>query len=147
MIGMALFAVLMSVNFASCDKEEEEAASIYGEWRMVSEEYWSYEDGELDEHDLDEDFSDEDFSDKWYCIYHFNEDGTYWFYEGDRFGHNEAEGTYTYKNGKLTLDGLEETYEVITLTSSTMVWEGTDIWSYDESYYKDVYKMTFERVK
>ena len=39
MIGMALFAVLMCVNFASCssdDEEEQEVASIVGIWKFTS---------------------------------------------------------------------------------------------------------------
>ena len=134
MIGMALFAVLMCVNFTSCDKEEEETATIYGEWRMVSAESWRYDDGELVYHNLDEDW------DEYIIIIGFNEDGTYYSIEEGY----EIKSTYNYKDGMLTIGvGEEGSYKVIKLTTSTLVLERTQVYDGD----KKIYKKTYNRVK
>ena len=138
---MALFAVLACVNFTSCDKEEEETATIYGEtatiygeWRAVSDEYWRYEDGELAYHNLDEDYYDE-----YIITLCLNEDGTYYMK-----GEYEEKSTYSYKDGMLTIDGDEGgPYKVTTLTSTTMVLKNTYVHGAD----KEIYKTTYKRVK
>lgn len=138
MIGMALFAVLVCVNFTSCDKEDEETATIYGEWRMVSDEYWRYEDGELAYHDLDEDY------DEYIVIIRLDADGTFCGIEGGSEDSYEDKGTYSYKDGMLIVDGDEGgPYKVTTLTSTTLVLEVTYVSGAD----KEIYKMTYNRVK
>ncbi|WP_294619787.1 lipocalin family protein [uncultured Bacteroides sp.] len=52
LIGMALIAVVMCVNFAACSDDDEDesgnAASLIGTWKIVKT---VYDDGEITEHD------------------------------------------------------------------------------------------------
>ena len=76
MIGMALFAVLMCVNFTSCssddDDETQEEFSIVGTWKMIQ--------GDMDEWTIifrengtaRDSWSDEGYSDEYELTYRFD---------------------------------------------------------------------------
>lgn len=128
--------VLGSFAMASCgddddEKEGRDGSSIVGTWELVKG-YYS-EDGD----DWWESVEKGD-----YDRYTFNADGTYineWKY-GD--SSNDFEGTYTYDNntGKLMLDSSDDMYDVLTLNSSSLVWEQEEMISGDRVYSKEYFK-------
>ncbi len=128
---------VMAFSLVSCNKDEDESYSIYGDWEVVSGEYWEYINDELVD------------KEEWYSegyVIRFKEDGTYWMYED---GELDDAGYFNYDGGKLILeeDGEEFLYEVLSLTPSKMVWEETysEIDEGDEYKYREV--TTLKKVK
>ena len=132
---VAFFA--MTLGFVSCDKDENDSVGICGDWEVISGEDFGYINGELA---YQEAWSNEGY------VYRFNEDGTYWTLED---GEPDDAGTYSYEDGVLILeeDGEEFLIEVLSLTSSKMVWRETDSHMDGGDEYKEVFETTLKKVK
>lgn len=128
-----LMVALFSCSLLSCssddddnDNEEDVQSSIYGTWK------YEFSSG--------------------YQLMTFNQNGTYLLQEiDDEDGDWSDEGTFTYRDGTLILDG-EEKFQVYSITSSKMVIRLTHIyedgeWEYVDEDTKDGQKMTLKRVK
>ncbi|MBD3592301.1 lipocalin family protein [Bacteroides sp. GM023] len=95
-IGMAVIAVIMSVNFAACgdDDDDFDTADLIGLWEGVSSDSVEKENGQIVDTDT------EDLSD---VRMRFNSDGTLVGYEkvNGVWVEEDYVATWTYKDGKL----------------------------------------------
>lgn len=128
-----LMVALFSCSLFSCSSDDDDnvnkedvQSSIYGTWK------YEFSSG--------------------YQLLTFYQNGTYLLQEIDyEYDDWSDEGTFTYRDGTLILDG-EEKFQVYSLTSSKMVIRLTHIyedgeWEYVDEDTKDGQKMTLKRVK
>lgn len=131
--------MLLPICLVSCSDDDEEGvgnkSDLVGTWESVSCTYQWKEDGVIVEEGTD---SDNDMRIK------FNEDGTY---ASAEYYNNkwdwEEEGTWNYKNGKITIryedegESYSESATVKALTSSKLVIEYIDRYTEDGISYED----------
>ena len=129
LIGMAVIAVIMSVNFTACSDDEEEdnrplSEKIIGHWVLT------YEEGYIKDTDYPED--DEAWSHapkdeyEYFGNFTFREDGTYSEYELDGTSNPQSIEKWTIKDNIITLiEDEHEQYElkVLEITSDKLVLE------------------------
>lgn len=129
LIGMAVIAVIMSVNFTACSDDEEEdnrplSEKIIGHWVLT------YEEGYIKDPDYPED--DEAWSHtpkdeyEYFGNFTFREDGTYSEYELDGTSNPQSIEKWTIKDNIITLiEDEHEQYElkVLEITSDKLVLE------------------------
>lgn len=102
-IGMAVIAVIMSVNFAACGDDDDDfnTADLIGLWEGVSSDSVEKENGQIVDTDTD------DLSD---VRMRFNSDGTLIGYEkvNGVWVEEDYVSTWTYKDGKLYATSVDE---------------------------------------
>lgn len=139
LIGMAIIAVIMSVNFVACDDDEDsDNVSLIGKWKVDS--YIDVTNG-VTTHYTYQDWID----DGGYPYLVFEEKDTYCI---DVDGSIEEYSSYIYdENSKVLIENngySEYKYEVISLTKNklTLRYYGVDGWgnpdNYSETYYVKV---------
>lgn len=129
----------MTFSFSACSDDDDDSvgstSDLVGTWEIVSYSYQWKEDGEV----VDEGTSNDHDS-----RIVFNENGTCKdaeFYSGEWHWNNE--GTWNYKNGKLTIKSTYEGETEITtatvkeLTQSKLVVEAVDKYTEDGTVYED----------
>ena len=139
MIGMALLAILMCVNFTSCsssDNEEDEPAStnmLIGTWNKVSEfKRTEYADGSYKENESN---SDNHFR----LVFKSNNKGESYEYENGKWI-KENDFTWELNGSKLYMD--EGYGNILELTTTKLVVEET----YTDDDNKIYQKVTFQKV-
>ena len=139
MIGMALFAVFMCVNFISCsssDNEEDEPAStnmLIGTWNKVAEfKRTEYADGSYKENESN---SDNHFR----LVFKSNNKGESYEYENGKWI-KENDFTWELNGSKLYMD--EGYGNILELTTTKLVVEET----YTDDDNKIYQKVTFQKV-
>jgi len=141
-IGMAVIAVIMSVNFTACgDDDDFNTDDLVGLWEGESSYILEKEDGEVvydDSEELSQRFK-------------LNSDGTaISYYKSGSSWMVEGEGTWSYKDGKLytQVDGEEDYVTILELNPQKLVVEMYDSETEDgvkyEYYEKDTYKKVTE---
>ena len=126
--------LLFSISFTSCSSEKNEkvggSKTLHGTWKLVRVDGW-----EKDETHVKDDLTEiVDSEDAFY--YTFKSDGSYREFDNDGMNNN---GKYTFEDGILKLSRHSEIFNVIKLTSSTLVIEDK------ESYPDDYIKYTFSK--
>lgn len=130
-IGMAIVAVIMSVNFAACSDDDEEGSTpttenIVGQWVLT------YEEGYEIEPEYPEENREWSHAPKDECEYFgnltFRADGTYTEYDLDNSELDE--GKWALSNKLLTLRPIDATYaldlNVLEISNSKLVLEYMD---------------------
>lgn len=129
---------IMVLSFSACSNDEEEnvgsTSDLIGTWEIVSYTYQWKEDGKVVEEGIDNE-NDERIT--------FYEDGTFEgaeYYDG-KWNRSE-QGTWSYKNGRITVwgtyeGGSSESVTVKELTSSKLVVEYIDKYTEDGISYED----------
>lgn len=146
LIGMAVIAVIMSVNFAACSDDDDETPTtdkLVGQWTLTYEEVWEkFQNNPEENYEQKGEPNDECF---FYGHLTFNENGSFTEYEMD----NTIIGTgkWILRNNELTLtyrgdEEYPETLKVIEFSSNKLVLEFYDKQDDgDEEYCK----MTYQR--
>ena len=144
---LASLLCALTLSFTSCEKDDDDdksldSSDLYGYWQAVSGEYQEYINGEL----VDEDYYEEDY----YYGVRLTKDGDWYYWEEGSYDDIDVEycGTYSYKNGKLTMeeDGYVFTAEVMTLTSNKMVLKITESFTEGRDKCKLVNTTTYRKV-
>lgn len=144
---LASLLCALTLSFTSCEKDDDDdksldSSDLYGCWQAVSGEYQEYINGEL----VDEDYYEEDY----YYGFRLTKDGDWYYWEEGSYDDIDVEygGTYSYKNGKLTMeeDGYVFTAEVMTLTSNKMVLKITESFTEGRDKCKLVHTTTYRKV-
>lgn len=144
LIGLAIVAIVMSVNFVACSDDDDDfnVSDLEGLWEGVTSEFEEKENGQVVDKDT-ESLDDQRIK--------FNSDGTVISYY--KAGSNwvvEDEGTYSVKDGKIYMsaDGEEDVAKILELNPQTLVIEISESGTEDGvsySYYeKDTYKKITE---
>lgn len=139
LIGLAIVAIVMSVNFTACSDDDDDfnISDLEGLWEGVTSEFEEKENGQVVDKDT-ESLDDQRIR--------FKSDGTITSYY--KSGSNwivEDEGTWSVKNGKIYMraDGEEDVAKILELNPQTLVIEISESGVEDGisySYYeKDTY--------
>ena len=119
LIGLAIVAIVMSVNFTACSDDDDDfnISDLEGLWEGVTSEFEEKENGQVVDKDT-ESLDDQRIR--------FKSDGTITSYY--KSGSNwivEDEGTWSVKNGKIYMraDGEEDVAKILELNPQTLVIE------------------------
>lgn len=143
-IGMAVIAVIMSVNFAACsdDDEDVDASELLGLWEPIHIEGYETYEGETRTWNTDIDAAT--YDDGEYPRVEFSGDGivkTYYYYNGWT---GDEDGKYQVNGNKIHIQGYgdDEGYDltVVSLDSNQLVVEEKESEDGDEYYEKVTYK-------
>ena len=144
LIGLAIVAIVMSVNFVACSDDDDDfnVSDLEGLWEGVTSEFEEKENGQVVDKDT-ESLDDQRIK--------FNSDGTVIsYYKAGSIWLVEDEGTYSVKDGKIYMsaDGEEDVAKILELNPQTLVIEISESGTEDGvsySYYeKDTYKKITE---
>lgn len=143
LIGFAIIAIVMSVNFAACSDDDDDfnTDDLVGLWEGVTSEFEEKENGQTVDKDT-ESLDDERIR--------FNSDGTLTsYYKSGSTWVIEDEGTWSVKDGKIYMRGDgEEVVTILELSPQKLVIEISESGVEDGisySYYeKDTYKKITE---
>lgn len=144
LIGMAIVAIVMSVNFAACSDDDDDfnTDDLVGLWEGVTSEFEEKENGQVVDKDT-ESLDDQRIR--------FNSDGTATsYYKSGSTWVVEDEGTWSVKDGKIYMraDGEEDVVKILELNSQRLVIEISESGienGVSYSYYeKDTYKKITE---
>lgn len=143
LIGFAIIAIVMSVNFAACSDDDDDfnTDDLVGLWEGVTSEFEEKENGQTVDKDT-ESLDDERIR--------FNSDGTLTsYYKSGSTWMIEDEGTWSVKDGKIYMRGDgEEVVTILELNPQKLVIEISESGVEDGisySYYeKDTYKKITE---
>ena len=145
LIGLAIVAIVMSVNFTACSDDDDDfnISDLEGLWEGVTSEFEEKENGQVVDQDDAENIDDERIR--------FNSDGTLTsYYKGGSTWVIEDEGTWSVKDGKIYMrgDGEEDVAKILELNPQILVIEISESGAEDGisySYYeKDTYKKITE---
>mgnify|MGYP000048382002 FL=1 len=144
LIGLAIVAIVMSVNFAACSDDDDDfnTDDLVGLWEGVTSEFEEKENGQVVDKDT-ESLDDQRIR--------FNSDGTATsYYKSGSTWVVEDEGTWSVKDGKIYMraDGEEDVVKILELNSQRLVIEISESGienGVSYSYYeKDTYKKITE---
>ena len=143
LIGLAIVAIVMSVNFAACSDDDDDfnISDLEGLWEGVTSEFEEKENGQVVDKDT-ESLDDQRIR--------FKSDGTLTsYYKGGSTWVIEDEGTWSVKDGKIYMRGDgEEVVKILELSPQKLVVEISESGVEDGisySYYeKDTYKKITE---
>ena len=143
-IGMAVVAIIMSVNFAACGDDDDDfsTADLEGLWEGISSDFVEKENGQV----IDE--GTEDLSDQ---RMKFNSDGTVigYYKTNGRWEMEDEVGTWSYKDGKLytSVEGEGEMIaNIIELNSERLVIGGSYSETEDGVKYEYQETSTYKKV-
>ena len=128
MVGMAIMAILMCVNFSSCSSDDDGGNPIVGKYKLVSV---SEEDGDSN-------------TDGWYEFFEFKADGTF----VDRDSEEVTYGKYTVKGNYLHIDWNIENGIPDDVTDGTYTISGNTLtyvckWADGRGEWQDDYYTTY----
>lgn len=144
-LWLVIILTLLPISFVSCSDDDEEGvgstSELVGTWEIVSHTYQWKEDGIIIEEGTENDSN---------TRITFNEDGTC---KGAEFYNDkwnwDWNGTWSYKNGKLSIaypDSETETATVKELTSSKLVLEYIDKYTEDGTSYEDYEHSEYHKI-
>lgn len=144
-IGMAIVAIIMSVNFAACsdDDDDIDVAELLGLWEPIhAEGYWTEDDGTRTpfDRDINAASNDED-----YTRIEFLGEGiykAYYYYNGWQTEDAEDNLTYQISGNKIQIknntDNEVEESVIVSLTSNQLIVEWRDGEDYEKITYKRI---------
>ena len=142
LIGLAIVAIVMSVNFAACSDDDDDfnTDDLVGLWEGVTSEFEEKENGQVVDQDDAENIDDERIR--------FNSDGTLTsYYKGGSTGVLEDEGTWSVKDGKIYMRGDgEEVVKILELSPQKLVVEISESGVEDGISYSYYEKSTYKKI-
>ena len=146
LFGLTLMAILLSVNFSSCSKDDDLAGNpekLVGEWILIHEKYWDSEDG-TDEYPYDFNTPSEDQEkliikqvDDYFELTHYS------------YSENREQWEYASKEN-VRIEGnkvisLDENTDYPSLDISLSGNKMTIKASYEEDGYKETMELTYQK--
>ena len=142
LIGLAIVAIVMSVNFAACSDDDDDfnTDDLVGLWEGVTSEFEEKENGQVVDQDDAENIDDERIR--------FNSDGTLTsYYKGVSTWVIEDEGTWSVKDGKIYMRGDgEEVVKILELSPQKLVVEISESGVEDGISYSYYEKSTYKKI-
>lgn len=142
LIGLAIVAIVMSVNFAACSDDDDDfnTDDLVGLWEGVTSEFEEKENGQVVDQDDAENIDDERIR--------FNSDGTLTsYYKGGSTWVIEDEGTWSVKDGKIYMRGDgEEVVKILELSPQKLVVEISESGVEDGISYSYYEKSTYKKI-
>ena len=154
LFGLTLMAILLSVNFTSCSKDDDPTKNpekLVGEWFLVHEKYWGEYDGEQYNEEASYEFNKpKEDSMKWKIKVGNGENEFIieeYFYDGNKW---RDDGDFTVRlDGKkiIMLDDYEEDDEYTTEITYELNGENLKIKSKEiGNYWEDNFEATFKKM-
>ena len=142
LIGLAIVAIVMSVNFAACSDDDDDfnTDDLVGLWEGVTSEFEEKENGQVVDQDDAENIDDERIR--------FNSDGTLIsYYKGGSTWVVEDEGTWSVKDGKIYMRGDgEKMVKILELNPQKLVIEISESGVEDGISYSYYEKSTYKKI-